>query len=285
MCVIVTMDEQPHEVSTALQEFVHLKTGVNFVAENGGDFQDDPKLTLLAKGLEKKSTVGSSMKPARFDRTKSTAAHALKGLKFISKTDGGHGWTAVEKRFDDISASNNGVLPHSQFGECIDKPYTLNYRVDKDADGRITEEEVKEIISLSASANELSNIQKQAEEYAALIMEELDPDNLGYTKINNLEMLLLQGAEQSVRGESQNLSQMLSQMLKPTYDPNPVSRLYRTTMYFLLDSWQRVWVMDLWIGAMCGLFTYKYIEYQWSEYVFKVMRHCVCFAKGATETN
>lgn len=40
-----------------------------------------------------------------------------------------------------------------------------------------------QIISLSASANRLSNIQKQAEEYAALIMEELDPDNLGYIMV------------------------------------------------------------------------------------------------------
>ncbi|XP_035818743.1 uncharacterized protein [Zea mays] len=44
--------------------------------------------------------------------------------------------------------------------------------VDKDADGRITEEEVKEIITLSASANKLSKITDQAEEYARLIMEE-----------------------------------------------------------------------------------------------------------------
>ncbi|GMI75678.1 ROOT HAIR DEFECTIVE 2, RESPIRATORY BURST OXIDASE HOMOLOG C [Hibiscus trionum] len=320
-------------------------------AANGGGLHDDPELTLLAKGLEKKSTVGSSMarnasakirqvghelkrltsfskKPARFDRTKSAAAHALKGLKFISKTDGGHGWAAVEKKFDEISASNNGVLPRSQFGECIgmeskefagqlfdalarkrnllcdsiDKAHLKEFwdqisnqsfdarlqtffdMVDRDADGRITEEEVKVIISLSASANKLSNIQKQAEEYAALIMEELDPDNLGYIMINNLEMLLLEGPEQSVRGESQNLSQMLSNKLKPTYEQNPVSRFYRDTMYFLLDNWQRVWVMALWIGAMCGLFTYKYIEYRRREDVFKVMGHCVCFAKGAAET-
>lgn len=111
-------------------------------AANGADLQEDPELTLLAKGLEKRSTVGSSMvrnasakirqvghelkrltsfskKPARFDRTKSAAAHALKGLKFITKTDGGHGWAAVEKRFDEITASNNGALPRARFGECI----------------------------------------------------------------------------------------------------------------------------------------------------------------------
>ncbi|OMO52315.1 Cytochrome b245, heavy chain [Corchorus olitorius] len=323
-------------------------------AANGGDLPEDPELTLLAKGLEKKSTVGMgssikrnasakirqvghelkrftsfSKKPAaRFDRTKSAAAHALKGLKFISKTDGGHGWAAVEKRFDDITASNNGVLPRSRFGECIgmeskefagqlfdalarkrnlesdsiDKAHLKEFwdqisnqsfdarlqtffdMVDKDADGRITEEEVREIISLSASANRLSNIQKQAEEYAALIMEELDPDHLGYIMINNLEMLLLQAPSQSVRGESRNLSHMLSQKLKPTYETNPVRRFIKDTKYFLLDNWQRVWVMALWIGVMIGLFTYKYVEYKRREDVFKVMGHCVCFAKGAAET-
>lgn len=46
-----------------------------------------------------------------------------------------------------------------------------------------------QIISLSASANKLSNIQKQAEEYAALIMEELDPDHLGYIMVNNFFFL------------------------------------------------------------------------------------------------
>ncbi|KAK8603976.1 hypothetical protein V6N13_096441 [Hibiscus sabdariffa] len=314
---------------------------------NGGDLQEDPELTLLAQGLEKKSNMvrtasakirqvghelkrltSFSKKPARFDRTKSAAAHALVGLKFISKNECGHGWEAVEKRFDDITASNNGTLPRSRFGECIgmeskefagqlfdalarkrnilgdsiDKAHLKEFwdqisnqsfdarlqtffdMVDKDADGRITEEEVKEIISLSASANKLSNIQKQAEEYAALIMEELDPDHLGYIMINSLEMLLLQAPNQSVRGESRKLSQMLSQKLKPTHDSNPVRRFYRNTKYFLLDNWQRAWVMALWIAVMCGLFTYKFVEYRRREDVYKVMGNCVCFAKGAAET-
>ncbi|GJN17759.1 hypothetical protein PR202_gb04855 [Eleusine coracana subsp. coracana] len=58
--------------------------------------------------------------------------------------------------------------------------------VDKNADGRIGEEEVKEIIMLSASANKLSRLKEQAEEYAALIMEELDPEGLGYIEVSCL---------------------------------------------------------------------------------------------------
>lgn len=36
---------------------------------------------------------------------------------------------------------------------------------------------------LSASANKLSTLKERAEEYAGLIMEELDPENLGYIEV------------------------------------------------------------------------------------------------------
>lgn len=36
---------------------------------------------------------------------------------------------------------------------------------------------------LSASANKLSRLKEQAEEYSALIMEELDPERLGYIEV------------------------------------------------------------------------------------------------------
>lgn len=40
-----------------------------------------------------------------------------------------------------------------------------------------------QIIALSASANKLSKIKERADEYTALIMEELDPTNLGYIEV------------------------------------------------------------------------------------------------------
>ncbi|XVE56042.1 hypothetical protein DITRI_Ditri03aG0205400 [Diplodiscus trichospermus] len=267
----------------------------------------------------------------RYDRTKSAAAHALKGLKFIATKAGasGNGWSSVEKRFDDLTVSTNGLLHRSQFAECIGMSQSKEFAgelfqalarrrnvtgdsinkaqlklfwdqisdesfdsrlqtffdmVDKDADGRITEEEVKEIISLSASANKLSTIQKQAEEYAALIMEELDPDNAGYIMIHNLETLLLQAPNQSVRvGDSRILSQMLSQKLKPTKESNPLKRWYEKTKYFVMDNWQRIWVMMLWLGIVGGLFAYKFVQYR-NKAVFDVMGYCVCIAKGGAET-
>lgn len=96
-------------------------------------------------------------------------------------------------------------------------------------------------------------------------------------------MLLLQGPSQSVRGESRNLSQMLSQKLKPTMDDNPIRRCCRGIKYFFLDNWQRVWVLALWVSVMAVLFTYKYVQYR-RRAAYVVMGHCVCFAKGAAET-
>jgi respiratory burst oxidase len=117
-------------------------------------------------------------------------------------------------------------------------------------------------------------------------MEELDPGNLGYIELYNLEMLLLQAPSQSVRigtTNSRNLSQMLSQSLRPTPEPNPLRRWYRRAGYFLEDNWRRVWVMLLWLSICAGLFAWKFVQYR-RRYVFEVMGYCVCVAKGGAET-
>uniref|UniRef100_M4EWG7 FAD-binding FR-type domain-containing protein n=1 Tax=Brassica campestris TaxID=3711 RepID=M4EWG7_BRACM len=65
--------------------------------------------------------------------------------------------------------------------------------VNKNGDGRITENEVKEIIILSASANNLSRLRERAEEYAALIMEELSPDGLPSQYIETVSVAIIIG--------------------------------------------------------------------------------------------
>lgn len=156
--------------------------------------------------------------------------------------------------------------------------------VDKDDDGRITESEVRQIISLSASTNRLSKIQEQSDEYAALIMEELDPNNLGYIEVHNLETLLLQGPSQEMirTGNSKYLSQMLSQKLKPTLEPNPIKRWGKDFKYFLEDNWKRVWILVIWALICCGLFAWKFYQYR-QRAVFDIMGYCVCVAKGGAE--
>ncbi|RLM59019.1 hypothetical protein C2845_PM18G08360 [Panicum miliaceum] len=349
--VEITLDVRDDSVA------VHSVKPAHHGGPGGAGGAEDPDVTLLARTLESRrsSSYGHSVirnassrikqvsqelrrlasvnrrggaGGRTLDRSKSAAAHALKGLKFISKAEGAKGWEAVEERFDKLA--QNGLLHRSKFGQCIgmrepefagelfdalarrrnisgdtiSKAELLEFwdqisdtsfdgrlqtffdMVDKDADGRITEEEVKEIITLSASANKLSKIQEQSEEYARLIMEELDPGNLGYIELYNLEMLLLQAPSQSVRigtTNSRNLSQMLSQSLRPTPEPNPLRRWYRRAGYFLEDNWRRVWVMLLWLSICAGLFSWKFVQYR-RRYVFEVMGYCVCVAKGGAET-
>ncbi|KAL1201199.1 putative respiratory burst oxidase protein G [Cardamine amara subsp. amara] len=158
--------------------------------------------------------------------------------------------------------------------------------MDKDANGMLTEDEVREIINLSSSANNLSAIQNKADEYAAMIMEELDPDKLGYIMMESLKRLLLQAKTQSATTNSEErkmLSHKISENLKPTLDPNPFNRWYRRLSFYVLDSWQRIWVIALWLTIMAILFTYKYIQYK-NRAVYQVLGPCVCLAKGAAET-
>ncbi|KAF3340122.1 respiratory burst oxidase protein B [Carex littledalei] len=156
--------------------------------------------------------------------------------------------------------------------------------VDKNADGRITEAEVKEIIMLSASANKLSRLKEQAEEYAALIMEELDPEGLGYIELWQLETLLLQ--KDTYINHSQALSytsQALSQNLVALRQKSPMRKLSTKLRYYLEDNWRRMWVLVLWIMVMIGLFIWKFVQYR-NRYAFHVMGYCLTVAKGAAET-
>ncbi|KAI4376139.1 hypothetical protein MLD38_013930 [Melastoma candidum] len=156
--------------------------------------------------------------------------------------------------------------------------------VDKNEDGRITEAEVKEIIMLSASANKLSRLKEQAEEYAALIMEELDPERLGYIELWQLETLLLQ--KDTYVNYSQALSytsQALSQNLQGLRRRGGIRRVSTRILYYLQENWRRVWVLALWVSIMIGLFMWKFFQYK-QKSAFQIMGYCLLTAKGAAET-
>ncbi|XP_020703844.1 respiratory burst oxidase homolog protein A [Dendrobium catenatum] len=156
--------------------------------------------------------------------------------------------------------------------------------VDKNEDGRVTEEEVKELIMLSASANKLSRLKEQAEEYAALIMEELDPERLGYIELWQLETLLLQ--KDTYQNYSQALSytsQALSQNLAGLRKRSSIRHLSNQVGYFLEENWKRIYALTLWFAAMAALFIWKFIQYR-RRSAFHVMGYCLPTAKGAAET-
>ncbi|PKA52092.1 Respiratory burst oxidase like protein E [Apostasia shenzhenica] len=160
--------------------------------------------------------------------------------------------------------------------------------VDTNADGRITREEVQELIVLSASANKLSKFKEQAEEYAALIMEELDPENLGYIELWQLEALLLQ------RDSHMTCSRPLSTAsggggLVGWAAAIGIGRIvwagraWKAARVFVRDGWRRAWVVALWMMAMAALFSWKFVEYRRLP-AFRVMGYCLPTAKGAAET-
>ncbi|XP_034700136.1 respiratory burst oxidase homolog protein E isoform X1 [Vitis riparia] len=156
---------------------------------------------------------------------------------------------------------------------------------DSNADGRITRKEVQELIMLSASANKLSKLKEQAAEYASLIMEELDPENLGYIELWQLETLLLQ------RDTYMNYSRELStastvawsQNVSPFRPKNVMRRVSFTVRCVLIENWQRTWIILLWVMAMGGLFAWKLNQYR-NRAAFQVMGYCLAAAKGAAET-
>lgn len=154
------------------------------------------------------------------------------------------------------------------------------HRCDKDLDGRISEDEVKQVIMLSASANKLSKLKDQAAEYAALIMEELDVDRDGYIELSELENLM----RGTVQGFGKEAIVQYTSALTPSPSKKPkAQRFAEKTVHFFQDNWKRLWILALWVLAMAGLFTWKFIQYR-NRGAFHVMGYCLCVAKGAAET-
>lgn len=172
--------------------------------------------------------------------------------------------------------------------EMTDKNFDSRLRIffdmcDKNGDGKLTEDEVKEVIILSASANKLAKLKGHAATYAALIMEELDPDHLGYIEIWQLETLLRgmvssQGNEKMVRR-----SQSLARTMIPRRYRNPINRSVSKTADFIHENWKRIWVLALWLILNIVLFIWKFYQYK-RRSSYEVMGYCVCVAKGAAET-
>eukprot|EP01018_Ginkgo_biloba_P014136 Gb_36903 [translate_table: standard] len=147
---------------------------------------------------------------------------------------------------------------------------------DKDSDGRIAEAEVKEVILLSASANRLSILQEQAEEYAALIMEELDRDNQGYIGLSELETLFRGGF-------GSEAYQTYSQTLGPPKKKRRLYNVFSKANVLVRSHWKRVWIVTIWLLTCVALFIWKFVQYR-RRSGYEVMGYCLCTAKGAAET-
>ncbi|WJX28630.1 hypothetical protein P8452_17324 [Trifolium repens] len=155
---------------------------------------------------------------------------------------------------------------------------------DSNEDGRITREEVQELIMLSASANNLSKLKEQAEGYAALIMEELDPENLGYIELWQLEMLLLEKDRyMTYSRQHSSASVNWSQNLTSLRPKNKIQKILKTLQCLALEYWRRGWILLLWFFTIACLFAWKFYQYK-NRSSFEVMSYCLPVAKGAAET-
>ncbi|XP_047169679.1 putative respiratory burst oxidase homolog protein H isoform X1 [Vigna umbellata] len=156
---------------------------------------------------------------------------------------------------------------------------------DKNGDGRLSEEEVKEVIVLSASTNKLGNLKTNADGYAALIMEELDPDHNGYIEMWQLETLLKEmvSSEDGPKKVNNTKAMNLSKAMIPSKYRTPVSKYVSKVTEFALDKWKIIWVVEIWLVINLVLYIWKFKQYRQTG-AFQVMGYCVCFAKGAAET-
>ncbi|CAI9105251.1 OLC1v1004135C1 [Oldenlandia corymbosa var. corymbosa] len=154
---------------------------------------------------------------------------------------------------------------------------------DKNGDGKLSEDEVKEVLVMSASANKLSTFKMHAATYASLIMEELDPDHNGYIEMWQLEALLrgMVGSEEGVHNTKR--TQTLARTMIPKRYRTPISKFLVKGTELIQDNWQRIWVLELWLGVNLTLFALKFEQYR-QKPSFEVLGYCVCFAKGAAET-
>ncbi|XP_068655865.1 respiratory burst oxidase homolog protein A-like [Aristolochia californica] len=145
----------------------------------------------------------------------------------------------------------------------------------KEKDDRMTEMEIKQIISFSAFSSKLSVSQEEVEDYAALIMQELDSHQNGFIKISQLKNVLNNG---SPTGEFCGKDQIPARRRDSPAGSqmSPVEVWFRT-------HWRRGWVVVCWLTACVLLFTWKFLQYR-RRTAFEVMGYCLCTAKGAAET-
>ncbi|KAK1373646.1 putative respiratory burst oxidase-like [Heracleum sosnowskyi] len=175
--------------------------------------------------------------------------------------------------WEDIALQDSDTRLHIFFDMC-----------DKNGDGKLIEEEVKEVLLMSASANKLGNFKKHAGRYAAVIMEELDPDHLGYIEMWQLETILRGGLGSKEGGTAAlNKSQSVARTMIPTQYRGAVGRYASLTVEKIYDNWKKIWVMFLWLYINAMLFMWKFDEYK-KKPSFLVCGYCVCIAKGAAET-
>ncbi|KAL3585743.1 hypothetical protein D5086_012610 [Populus alba] len=248
-----------------------------------------------SSALRKNGVLSSKPPRPKMERTASSAARGLKSLRFLDRTVTGKEMDAMEinrKRFDHICRLGDSKEFAGEIFDAIARRkniFTANGitkdECDKNGDGRLSEEEVNEIIVLSASANKLTNLKQYAAVYAALIMEELDPDHLGYIGLWQLETLLREmvNNEDQITTKLNRSAHTLTRAMIPRRYRTPVTKSLSLSVEYIHENWRRIWVMTLWLAVNLALFIWKFKEFEKSP-LFEISSYCVCLAKASAET-
>ncbi|XP_051132221.1 putative respiratory burst oxidase homolog protein H [Andrographis paniculata] len=154
---------------------------------------------------------------------------------------------------------------------------------DKNGDGQLSEDEVKEVLVMSAAANNLAKFKEEASTYASLIMEKFDPDNRGYIEMWQLEELLRGPVASDPATDQSKKTKTLARTMIPKEYRTPVSKFLSRNIERLHENWKRIWVLTLWLAINMFLFGWKFYQYK-HRAAFQVMGYCLCVAKAAAET-
>ncbi|KAL3620641.1 hypothetical protein CASFOL_035553 [Castilleja foliolosa] len=181
--------------------------------------------------------------------------------------------TEVREFWEDMTNNDLDTRLHIFFDMC-----------DKNGDGKLSEDEVKEVLVMSASANKLSKFKQDATIYASLIMEELDPDHKGYIEMWQLEALLrgMVGTTNEPKKTAMRTETLARTMIPKEYR-TPISKFVSKNTERFYENRRRIWVLFVWALINLSLFVWKFYQYK-RRSAFQVMGYCLCFAKAAAET-
>lgn len=106
--------------------------GENMKSRNNGDHIEETldastvpnaseRIRQVSEVFKKLTSFSRPPAVKKYDRKRTMATQALKGLKFISKSDSKAAWDDIEKQFKKLTEKTPGMLPRELFGECIGK--------------------------------------------------------------------------------------------------------------------------------------------------------------------
>ncbi|KAK9116463.1 hypothetical protein Sjap_015410 [Stephania japonica] len=130
----------------------------------------------------------------------------------------------------------------------------------------------------SATANKLSMSREDADNYATLIINELNLENRTYIEQSQVETL----CKESFSQIHLPVDQMPATSAVNSDDKRDHKTMSLAEVLFR-TYWRRAWVVLCWLIVCFALFTWKFMQYR-HRMAFEVMGYCLCTAKGAAET-